>query len=100
MNYKVLDSGIFLETFKSASNPLMIDVREDYEFEEFNLGGVNIPMGTIRDRIAELKGYLELFLCCKSGKRSLAVANLLSNQLNDVKVYSLHGGIDAYLENV
>jgi len=74
---------------------LLIDVREKYEYEDFNLGGVNIPMGEVLSRSSEFENYTYLFLCCATGKRSFAIGYHLVNKLKGKVIYSLTGGIDA-----
>lgn len=48
----------------------LIDVRETYEFEEFNIGGINIPLYELKDRLNELELYQRVVFCCEFGKRS------------------------------
>lgn len=75
----------------------IIDVREEYEFEESNIGGINIPMAQVLSRTAEFDNQNEIYLCCASGKRSKTVAYHLAEQLADTTIYSLNGGIKEYL---
>lgn len=85
-----------LKKKKEAGKLFLVDVREEYEFEEQNLGGVNIPMPIILSEVAQLEGKSEIVLCCASGKRSKAVAFHLVKQLPNCKIYSLQGGLGAY----
>lgn len=90
----------FINHLDSSSKPILIDVREDHEFEDFNLGGINIPMGDLLNRLNELNSYSNLFLCCKSGKRSQAIAFHLKNRMNEKNIYSLAGGLEAYQKTI
>jgi rhodanese-related sulfurtransferase len=57
----------------------LIDVREMYEHQAGNIGGVNIPLGTLPlklDEISNLKDQ-EVILYCRSGGRSGSAAMLL-----------------------
>lgn len=80
----------------------LIDVREDYEYEEDNLGGKLIPLGELPERLDELealKGH-PIYLQCRSGARSgKAKAFLIAKGFEDV--HNVTGGIMAYrdLEN-
>lgn len=72
----------------------VIDVREQYEFEEYNIGGRLIPLGnlsTSMDDIADLKNE-ELIVHCRSGARS-AAAKALLEQNGFTKVRNLLGGV-------
>ena len=50
----------------------IIDVREEYEFDEFNIGAKLIPLGELPDRLDELDSFKnqEIILHCRSGARS------------------------------
>ena len=50
----------------------LIDVRETFEFEEFNLNGTLIPLGELPSRIDEIEHLKneEIIVHCRSGKRS------------------------------
>jgi len=50
----------------------LIDVREEYEFDEFNIGAQLIPVGELPDRLDEIKADkdAEIILHCRSGARS------------------------------
>lgn len=60
------------ERLDNGESIVLIDVREPYEFEEFNIGGKLIPLATLPEHIAELEAYKdkELVLLCRSGNRS------------------------------
>ncbi len=93
---------ITIEEFKAkqANKDLfLVDVREEYEFEDHNKGGINIPMGEILSRTEELKGHDEIYLCCASGKRSKTTAYHLCDRLDKVTIYSIQGGIKELIAN-
>lgn len=75
----------------------VIDVRESFEFDEFNIGGKLIPLATLPEAMAEL-GPLkdkELIVHCKSGGRS-ATAKAYLTQNGFTKVRNLLGGMTAW----
>lgn len=88
-----------LKTKLGQKDHLLIDVREEYEYEDANIGGINIPLSYVLGRIEELKRYSEITVCCASGKRSAAMAMHLANRLESQKIYSLKGGIESYLKH-
>ena len=75
----------------------IIDVREEYEFEESNIGGKNIPLADIVERRNEFENNSAVLFCCKSGKRSAAIVYTLSNKFGLSNVYSLEGGLETIL---
>ncbi|MCC7298590.1 MAG: rhodanese-like domain-containing protein [Bacteroidia bacterium] len=76
-----------------GENILIIDVREPYEFEEYNLGGKLIPLGTLPEQIDELEDYKnsEIVVHCRSGMRS-ASAKAFLEQHGFTQVRNLLGG--------
>jgi rhodanese-related sulfurtransferase len=50
----------------------LIDVREEYEFDEFNIGATLIPLGDLPDRLEEIEAWKdqEILIHCRSGARS------------------------------
>ena len=70
-----------------------IDVREPDEVAAGTLPGtVNIPLGTIPDRVGELDPNRRVVLLCRSGGRSTQAANFLTAQgFGDV--INLEGGM-------
>lgn len=73
----------------------LIDVREDNERTEFNIGGVHHRLGLIQsmqiDPIEDLKEE-EVVIYCRSGNRS-QVAGLVLEMLGFKNVVNLSGGM-------
>lgn len=84
-----------LETLREQPDTAVIDVRDEWEFDEFNLGGLNIPLPDIRERRAELLPYQNLIVLCSNGVRSRVAAKDLLRQpeFQDKTIYHLHGGL-------
>ena len=74
----------------------LIDVREAYEFDEFNIGGINIPLGQVFSDLDQLKNNIPIIFCCSSGKKSKAILHSVKRKLAITEVFSLDGGIEAY----
>lgn len=73
----------------------VIDVREPYEYEEFNIGAENIPLGNLPATLDQLEEYkdAEIVVHCRSGKRSAAAKQLMA-QAGFSKVRNLLGGME------
>lgn len=78
----------------------LIDVREEYEFDEVNINGELIPMGDIMDNLDKISKDKQVVVHCRSGKRSATVIGALENQHGFTNLYNLKGGILAYIEEV
>lgn len=77
-------------------DPIIIDVREDYELEETGTikGAIHIPMNEIPNRLNEITKEREIYILCRSGVRSYNVAEYL-NELG-YEAINLDGGIIDY----
>lgn len=82
---------------EKGEKPFIIDVREQHEYAEDNIGGVLIPLGTLPHNIDDLEEYKdqEVIVQCRSGARS-ATAKAILEQHGFQKVRNLLGGILAY----
>ena len=74
-----------------------LDVREEWEYEEDNLGAENIPLGELPHRIAELEQYKdeEIIVHCRSGARSGNAKKFMESK-GFSQVRNVLGGILAY----
>jgi rhodanese-related sulfurtransferase len=82
------------------SRPVLIDVREVWEFETARIEGAeNIPMASIPTSLEELSKAAATVVVCHHGMRSMQVANYLASQ-GFTKVFNLEGGIDAWSREV
>ncbi|AUD03772.1 rhodanese-like domain-containing protein [Spirosoma pollinicola] len=84
-----------LEKLRHQPHTAVVDVRDEWEFDEFNLGGLNIPLSDIRTRKAELLPYHTLIVVCTNGVRSRVAAKdfLRQPELKSKTIYHLHGGL-------
>jgi rhodanese-related sulfurtransferase len=78
----------------------IVDVREPHEHEEFNIGGILVPLGDIRamqvDELEDLKEE-EVIVYCRSGGRSGQAAMILET-MGFSNVKNLTGGVLAWQE--
>lgn len=78
---------------------VFLDVREEWEYEDDNLGAINIPLGELPHRLDELedKKDQEIIIHCRSGARSGNAKKFLESKGYE-KVRNVLGGILAYRE--
>lgn len=77
----------------------ILDVREEWEYDETNIGAKLLPLTAIPFHLSELEALRtsELIVHCKSGTRSNQAKKYLTKQ-GFTQVRSLTGGIEAYLK--
>jgi rhodanese-related sulfurtransferase len=88
------------EKLSRGEDFVLIDVREPYEHEEFNVGGNLIPMGNFPMVIPSLVGHIgdEVIVYCRSGRRSASVQFQLQ-QAGFQNVRNLEGGMLAWIDS-
>lgn len=76
-----------------------LDVREEWEYEEDNLGATNIPLGELPHRLSELEPFKdeEIVVHCRSGARSGNAKKFMETK-GYSNVRNVLGGILAYRE--
>lgn len=78
----------------------LLDVREDHERAEFNIGGVHIPVGKVQAmQVDEIENWKddEVIVYCRSGNRSGIATNFLE-QMGFKNPVNLVGGMLAWRE--
>ena len=81
---------------EDPDGPLLVDVREQHEFDEVRApGAVLMPMSTFQARAGELPSGRPLMIVCHSGSRSSAVTGFLA-RAGRTDVVNVAGGMDAW----
>lgn len=95
----------YLSEFPSTKTaPLLLDVREQWEFEYCHIeGSLLIPMGKLADKIEGLKteiGYeREIIMICHHGIRSRQMGYYME-QVGFTSITNLEGGVEQWAEDV
>ncbi|MFO7720063.1 MAG: HesA/MoeB/ThiF family protein [Gillisia sp.] len=83
-----------LDWSRSLESLMLIDIREPNEEPQFDLEGiVKIPMDKLAENPGQLKQVENVLLFCKSGQRSLKLAEQLKQRFPEKKIFSVEGGI-------
>jgi rhodanese-related sulfurtransferase len=100
MSIPEISAGELKARLESPSPPLVLDVRETWEWQLARLEGARlVPMGEVPARLHELDPAQDLVVMCHHGNRSRQVASYLRQQGFD-RVHNLRGGIDAWSHEV
>ena len=84
----------------SRDKPLLLDVREPWEFERARIAGAElVPMGEVARRLDEIDPARPIVAICHHGGRSLQVAMFLEKN-GYPNVHNLAGGVDAWSRTV
>ena len=84
-----------MQKIRIDPNIILVDVREPWEFEEFNEGGINIPLAEIRQYRNIVEPYKTIIVICTNGVRSKVAAMDYCRipEWNDKKILHVKGGI-------
>ncbi len=77
----------------------LIDIREEHEVAEETMQGLHIPMDEVIARVSEIATDQPVVIHCKSGRRSTALVHMLERKFSLQNIFTLEGGISAYLED-
>ena len=77
----------------------VIDVREEYEFEDGHIKSINIPMDQIFESLNKIEKNKKVIIYCNSGRRGAAVVHILRKKFQFNNIYNLEGGFQKYLES-
>lgn len=88
---------IDVDTLAQRRDLPLIDVREAAEYEEVHVPGAQlVPMSELAERVDEVPVGGEVYVICRSGGRSLKVAEFLRGQ--GIEATNVAGGTLAWIE--
>lgn len=87
---------------KLANNEdiLLIDVREPWEHDEFNIGGILIPMHNIFENLSQIPRDKPVVFYCQKGIRSALVIQRLEQKYAYTNLMNLAGGMQAWKQQL
>ena len=80
---------------ENGKNFSLVDVREEFEHEAYNIGGQLIPLGELIARKAEINTGRPVVFYCEKGIRSIIAIQRLESAL-PADMYNLEGGMKAW----
>ncbi len=80
---------------KKLPNLSILDIRTQRECEDFNVGGIHIPLDYLLERVIELDSSTNYVVICYNGTQSFIATRLL--KAKGYHAENLEGGLEAYL---
>ena len=77
----------------------LLDVREEYEHHEFNIGGTLIPLGEIMSKALEIPANVPVVVYCQKGIRSQIAIQRLEDKYGFTNLLNLEGGMQKWKAN-
>ncbi len=88
---------ISAQEFKGQLESLqLLDIRTQRERDDFDLGGIHIPLDYLVDQISKLDSNIPYTIICYNGTQSAIACRLLTAK-GFPHVQHLQGGLEAYL---
>ena len=90
-------NSISAQAFKQNLDTLsVLDIRTQREWDDFNLGGIHIPLDDLLQRINEISPENKNTLICYNGTQSHIACQLLTAK-GFGNCQNLEGGLEAFL---
>ena len=74
----------------------LVDVREPWEHQLFNIGGTLVPLGSLTENIDKISTSRTVVFYCQKGIRSQIAIQRLEQKLQLTNLVNLQGGMDAW----
>ncbi len=74
----------------------LLDVREEYEHEEFNIGGTLIPLSEVIRKAAEIPMDKPVIVYCRKGIRSHIAIQRLEAKFGFTNLINLKDGVEKW----
>ena len=78
----------------------IIDIREQYEYENGNIDAIHIPMDDILKSTKKIDTSKQVIIYCQTGRRAAAVIYMLNKKYGFKNIFNLEGGYTAYLDTI
>lgn len=82
-----------MEELMKQDSTQIVDIRETWEFRDFNIGGMNVPAHELNEYQDAMTKFDQLIVVCSNGTRSSIIARVLAKKLPDTIIYHLEEGI-------
>lgn len=84
------------EKLTNETGLFLLDVREEAEHEDFNIGGILIPLDEVIRKAAEIPTEKPVVVYCRKGIRSQIAIQRLEEKFGFTNLINLKGGIEKW----
>jgi adenylyltransferase/sulfurtransferase len=74
----------------------LIDVREAFEYEKLNIGGLLMPLSELGNHLKEIDPAKLTVVHCQSGVRSAKAIEVIKTTYPGINIYNLKNGLKDY----
>ncbi len=84
----------------NAEDFQLIDVREDFEHKDFNIGGTLMPLHEITQHSEQINTNKPVIIYCRKGIRSQIAIQRLQEKFHFTNLFNLIGGTEAWKKQI
>jgi rhodanese-related sulfurtransferase len=92
-----INSSALKDKIAAKEDFILVDVRESSEHDDFNIGGLLIPMNTVFENLDKIPKDKPVIIYCARGIRSGIVIQRLQEKFGYTNLMNLAGGLYAWL---
>jgi rhodanese-related sulfurtransferase len=93
---KNINAAALAQLMKEPAAIQLIDVREEYEHHEFNIGGLLLPLGSVIQNIHLIEKEKPVIVYCRKGIRSQIAIQRLEQKYPFSNLINLEGGMQGW----
>ncbi len=90
-----IEPSKLLQILEQNEKVYLVDIREDYEYEDGHLPAHHMPMDSVLEASKDFPKDCPVVIYCQSSKRSSAMAYMLNREKGLNNVFSVTGGYEA-----
>jgi rhodanese-related sulfurtransferase len=93
---KNITAAALAQLVKEDATIQLIDVREDHEHHEYNIGGLRLPLSSITQNIHLIEKKNPVIVYCRKGIRSQIAIQRLEQKYPFSNLINLEGGMESW----
>jgi rhodanese-related sulfurtransferase len=94
-------SAIELKELLTGNSPVfLLDVREEFEHEDYNIGGTLIPLGEVINHEQMIPKDIPVIVYCRKGIRSQIAIQRLEEKFGFTNLVNLRGGMEEWKKSI
>ena len=93
---QIISAKQLREKIAGKEDIILVDVRENYEHDEFNIGGLLIPLADIIGNAAQIPKDKMVVIYCRKGIRSQIAIQRLEARFGFTNLVNLDGGLEKW----
>jgi adenylyltransferase/sulfurtransferase len=87
-----------LKQWQAEKNIQLLDVREAYEYNRFNIGAKNLPLSSLGEQLNEIDPGLITVVHCQSGVRARKAIQQIKSVYPSIEIYQLKNGLNDFYQ--